>query len=298
MKTVILTLILCLAGGAWSFAGSSRAVIFCGLSGDKEHEEQFVASVKTIRESLTQRYGFSDSNVRVYFGRSEDAAEPTAFETSGICNREDIATAAKWLTKETAAEDRAWVFVIGHSYYDGKTVHFNIPDKDITHQQFCKSFKDLGGNSTFFICTPVSGFYIKGLSKPNRVVITSTEADMETNGSIYHTALAKTLAEFSNDTKFDIDGNGRVSWFDLYVQSTRELSDMYLNNEPPLIATEHPQLDDNGDGRGSELQIDYLTIAQGGRSDARRKRRVRKFSDGKRVASKPVIMKAAKPDKS
>jgi hypothetical protein len=33
-----------------------------------------------------------------------------------------------------------------------------------------------------------------------------------------------------------------------------------------LIATEHGLLDDNGDGRGSELQRDYLSEEEGGRA--------------------------------
>ena len=40
----------------------------------------------------------------------------------------------------------------------------------------------------------------------------------------------------------------------------------YLERE--LLATEHPLLDDNGDGRGTELQIDYLTAEQRGRMKA------------------------------
>jgi len=70
------------------------------------------------------------------------------------------------------------------------------------------------------------------------------------------------------------------------------LSDLYLDNDPPLIATEHPQLDDNGDG--SELQIDYLTVVQGGRSDATRKRIFRKFKDGPVSATIPLTFELSK----
>ena len=95
---------------------------------------------------------------------------------------------------------------------------------------------------------------------------------------------ANALNEIEPDTSFDLDKNGVVSLLDLYIKATQNLADLYLDNDPPLIATEHPQLDDNGDGRGSELQVDYLTIAQGGRSDAKRKRNFRRFKDGQVAA--------------
>ena len=195
------------------------------------------------------------------------------------------------MVSNTKADDSAWVFVIGHSYFDDKKVHLNIPDRDITHKEFCHAFKKLKGKARFFICTPVSGYFIKDLSAKGRIVITSTEPDLETNGSIYHTALAKTLEEIKPDAQFDVDGDGRVSWFDLYVKSTQHLADLYASEETPLIPTEHPQFDDNGDGRGSEVQIDYLTVAQGGRSDQKRKKGIRRFKDGQLAAKLALPLK-------
>ena len=259
---------------------TKRALIVVGLPGDEAHEEQFTEAVVQIRSALTERFGFPSSNIAIYFGRDEETAEPDAFPTDGRGTREEIAEAAKRLVTETAEDDVTWVVTIGHSYYDGRTAYFNIPDRDITHGQFGKAFKQLGGKSTFLLCMPVSGFYIKEMSKPGRVIITSTEADVETNATIFHTAIAKTMTEITTDSAFDLDKDGKVSLFDFYITATRNLSDLYLENDPPLIATEHPQLDDNGDGRGSELQIDYLTIAQGGRSDAKRRRNFRRFKDG------------------
>ena len=290
--TVLAMLRICPANAApdaQRTSGVRRALIVCGLSGDEEHREMFVESVARIHTALTERFGFDATNIRIQFGRSEDEVELDEFPSAGRATREEIAADAKNLVQQTTAQDTAWVFVIGHSYFDGRTVFLNIPDTDLTHHQFTKLFEKLDGKqSVFFICTPVSGFYIKGLSKPNRIVMTSTEADAETNASIYHASLAKTLGEIKLGTGFDLDKNGTVSLLDLYIRSTQNMADAYLRNDPPLIATEHPQLDDNGDGRGSELQIDYLTVEQGGRSDSKRKRNLRKFKDGKVAAAIPL----------
>lgn len=69
------------------------------------------------------------------------------------------------------------------------------------------------------------------------------------------------MTKISKQPGSDLDKDGIVSMLDLYIKATQNLSDLYLKNDPPLIATEHPQLDDNGDGRGSELQVDYLTVS-------------------------------------
>ena len=269
-------------------AAERRALIICGLTGSEEYREQFSDSIRQIRTALIDRMGFEEKQVRVQFGLGEDEEPIEDLPRDGNATREEIAAEAKQLVAAAGDEDTTWVFVVGHAYFDGKSVFLNIPDADITHKQFASLFAKLKGQSAFFISTPVSGFYIRHLAKKNRVVMTSTEADIETNGSIYDMALAKTFSEISTDASFDLDKNGSVTVLDLYIKAAQNLVDLYYENDPPLIPTEHPQIDDDGDGRGSELQIDYLTMEQGGRSDSKRKRRIRKFRDGKLAAMVPL----------
>ncbi len=283
-----------------------RALIISGLPGDEVYEEQFTQSVTEIRTSLIERFGFAEGNIRVQFARpyddDDDVAtqqtskdpkdeEQLSFLIAGNATREEIAAEAKRLRAAVQENDVTWVFVIGQAYYDGRNVFLNVPDTDLNHKQFGSLFAKLKGQSTFFISTPASGFYIKPLSKKNRVVITSASADAETNGSVFHQALARTMTEITSAEESDIDGNGNASVLDLYIKTVQNMTDIYYENETPLIPTEHPLLDDDGDGRGSELQIDYLTMAQGGRSDSKRKRRLRKFKDGKFAAALALSIK-------
>ena len=275
-----------------------RALIICGLPGNEEYKEIFTESVTKIRAALTDRFGFKSENVRVQLGTHEEQPEPKG-SASGRATRKEIFAEAKTLVEKTSANDLAWVFVISHAYFDGKSVFLNVPDTDISHVEFAESFKGLGGkNTAFFICAPVSGYFIKGLSKPGRVVITSSERDYETNGSIFQTHLANALTEISSDPKFDFDNNGKVSLVDLYIKTTRDLVNAYITNDPPLYPTEHPNFDDNGDGKGSELQVNFLTPQQGGRMGS--KRRKRKMSDGQIAAEVPLPFSpnVAKPKNS
>jgi len=65
---------------------------------------------------------------------------------------------------------------------------------------------------------------------------------------------------------------------DLDLTASRRLLLMYA--EDKNIPTEHAQLDDNGDGRGSEVQLDYLEEDRGGRRRAGPPAMVKQGQDG------------------
>ena len=247
-------------------AGTKRALILCGLPGDKAHRKPFAETVEKLRQTLLAKYGFAGPDVHVQFGGPVAEGEgPVLSGVRGQGTREEIEAEAAELRKELKPEDTLWVIVMGHSYYDGKHSHFNIPGPDINEQEFGKLFADLAPREqVFFITIPTSGYYIKPLSAKGRVVISATEADLEVNETIYPMALAEVLASPPAASEFDADHDGNLTLFDLYIAVARNVIERYLKDE--FLPTEHALLDDNGDGRGTELQIDYLTEAQGGRA--------------------------------
>jgi hypothetical protein len=247
-------------------SGTKRALILCGLPGDKAHRKPFAETVEKLRETLIAKYGFAGPHVHVQFGGSIAEGEgPVLSGVRGQATREEIESEAADLRKVVKSEDTVWVIVMGHSYYDGKHSHFNIPGPDINEQEFGKLFADLPAREqVFFITIPTSGYYIKPLSAKGRVVISATEADLEVNETIYPMALAEVLASPPAAAEFDADRDGNLTLFDLYISVARNVVERYIKDE--FLPTEHALLDDNGDGRGTELQIDYLTEAQGGRA--------------------------------
>jgi len=66
--------------------------------------------------------------------------------------------------------------------------------------------------------------------------------------------------------EFDPDGDGRITLLDLYLTVCRGV--LLASAEAKNIPTEHALLDDNGDGRGTEVQLDYLEEELGGRRRA------------------------------
>lgn len=246
-------------------AGTKRALIFCGLSGDAAHHKTFAETVSKLHTGLSQQLGFALSDIQVLFGDEPQEADVELIKSARRATREELEKSVAELREKLRPEDTVWVIVLGHSHYDGKHSWLNLPGPDIQQTDFAKLFADVTAREqVFFITTPTSGFYVKPLSAKGRVVITATEVDWETNETEFPHELARVLSEPPPAKEFDIDQDGRSTLFDLYVTVARTLAQSYLERE--LLATEHPLLDDNGDGRGTEVQIDYLTVDQGGRA--------------------------------
>jgi hypothetical protein len=71
-----------------------------------------------------------------------------------------------------APSDALWVFVLGHGHYDARQSWLNLPGPDISHVEFGQLFAKVAcQEQVFFITTPCSGFFIKQLSQPGRIVI-------------------------------------------------------------------------------------------------------------------------------
>ena len=160
------------------------------------------------------------------------------------------------------------MFLVGHAYFDGRLSHFNIAGPDLAQEEFARLFADLPAREAVFWCTqPASGFYLRPLSGEGRVVITATEADREVNETTFATHLADLLAEPPTIDRLDADGDARISLLDVYLETSRRVAEAYAADN--ALPTEHAQLEDTGDGRGRELQKDYLPEEFGGTSSPR-----------------------------
>ena len=246
--------------------GTRRALLVCGLSGDAAHHKAFSETVAKAHAILTTKLGVAPSDAEVLFGDEPDAADAEPIKSAPRATREEFETRVQGLRDRLRQEDSLWVIVFGHSYYDGKNSWLNLPGPDIHQLDFAKLFAGLPGQQIFILTTPTSGFYVKPLSAKNRVIITSTEADWETNETEFASEFVRLLTSPPAAKELDVDQDGQITLLDVYITVARNLAQSYKDRE--LLATEHALLDDNGDGRGTELQIDFLSTELGGRAKA------------------------------
>jgi hypothetical protein len=236
--------------------GTRRALILCGLPGDDEHRALYAGATEQIVKGLVEQSGFATADVWVRFGNEPKPGDGPALQGSrGLSNRENIAADADALRKISMPDDALWVIVLGHGHFDGRRSHLNLPGSDLTDSAFARLFEGIKANEqVFFITTSASGFFLKPLAARGRVSIAATEADQEVNETLFPLALAEILA--SPPAVSDRDKDGTLSVFELYLAVVANVIGRYVEDE--LIPTEHAQLDDNGDGRGSEPQSVFL----------------------------------------
>ncbi len=249
--------------------GTRRALIACGLPGDDEHRALYAGAVEKIAKALVDRCGFAPADVWVRFGADpKDGDGPAVKGSRGLATRENLLADAEALRVASKPEDGVWVIALGHGHFDGRRSHFNIPGPDLADAAFARPFEGLQAKEqVFFLTTSASGFFLKPLAKAGRVAISATEADQEVNETLFPLALADCLAETPPEA--DRDGDGALSLFELYLAVVADVTRRYVEDE--LIPTEHAQLDDNGDGRGSEVQRTFLPPESGGEAEAPKK---------------------------
>jgi hypothetical protein len=246
-------------------SGAKRALILCGLTGGEERHKAFAENVTKVHTVMTTKLGFAATDVEVLFGDEPQSTDVEPIKSAGRSTREELEKRIQSLRDKLRAEDDLWVVVFGYTYYDGRNSWLNLPGPDLHQADFAKLFAGLPARQqVFVITTPTSGFYIKPLSASNRVVISATEVDWETNETEFAGEFARLLSSPPPAKELDIDSDGQITLFDVYVTIARNLAQSYRDSE--LLATEHSLLDDNGDGRGTELQIDFLTAELGGRA--------------------------------
>jgi hypothetical protein len=247
-------------------AGSRRALILCGLAGDPPHRKLFADSIELLYDGLTTHHGFVSENVTLLWGDEPQETDGPAVKSSGgILSRTTLDTAVQDLAGKMQPEDTLWLFVFGHAHYDGRNSWLNIAEDDIHQGDFGKLFANLKcREQAFFVTTAASGFYLKPLAAPGRIVITATEPDLEVNETLFPRKLCLALGTSPPSYgELDVDRDWKLTLLDAYLFSARETARDYATGM--LLATEHALIDDNGDGRGTELQINYLPEDMGGR---------------------------------
>ncbi|HEV3003717.1 MAG TPA: hypothetical protein VGX78_04620 [Pirellulales bacterium] len=260
-----------------------QALIVCGLPGDVDHRKLFAETVEKLYAGLTTRLGCTPEHTTVLFSdEATDKDGPALRASRGLATREKLAEVVDEAQSSLKPDDALWVFVLGHAHFDGRFSWLNLPGPDMNQVEFGKLFAPIAcREQVFFMTTPVSGFFIKPLAAAGRIVIAATEADAEVNETIFPVGLASALADPPVMQEFDVDGDGRSTLLDVYLWSARATAQEYATGE--LLATEHSLLDDDGDGRGSEVQLDYLNEELGGRLRAGRNRPTPRAGEGARA---------------
>jgi hypothetical protein len=260
IRALIVTLLLASFGRADDSAPAAVAratdrwaLILAGLPGDEAHDAEFRLISNRLRAWLIESLAFPQEQVLVLPDRSIEA------EASPPLTAELIRSTLHSLSEKLPADGTLWFFTLGHGSYDGKRAWFHVAGRD-------PSDLDLAGwlsaircrEQVLWLTHSSSGWMVKALARPERIVIAATAADDEPNETEFPQALVAVSRR--SPTEIPRRTNGRLTVADLYSAVIAEVERRFKADN--RLPTEHAQIDDNGDGQGSEL-IDETTQAEG-----------------------------------
>lgn len=233
-------------GCALTVRAADQVVIIAGKGGTAEFQQRFTGQVSQLYGALLDHQGFRPEQITIL---SEDWVNLP--RQAVACDRESIQQAFAALATQAQASDRLFVILIGHGTDDGTWAKFNIPGRDLRDIDYAEMLNRLPCRYQIVINTaPASAAFIDKLSRTDRVIVTASRSATE----VYTTAFPQFLAEALAQTEeVDLNKDGNVSVLELFDYVRDSVVRFYENAN--RLRPEHPLLDDNGDGNGSETPI-------------------------------------------
>jgi hypothetical protein len=238
---LVTAFVAALALAAPAAAQNVHLMVVVGLAGDPEHAELFQRWASTLVDGATGRLGIPRDQV-VYLS---DQPEKDAKRASGKSTQQEIQRAFSALAKSAKEDDVVFVVLIGHGTFDGKVAKFNLPGPDMTPGDFAPLLKSLPSRHVVFVDTASSsGPFVEDLAGPGRTIVTATRTGAERFATLFGGYFVDAL--FSDSA--DADKNRRISVLEAFDAAKLGVARAY--EQEGIMLTEHPLLDDSGEGKG------------------------------------------------
>ena len=143
-----------------------------------------------------------------------------------------------------------WLVLIGHGTFDGREAMFSAEGPDFDAKQLAGWLKPLKQEVVLIHTASASGGFLRPLSGPNRVIITSTKSPDEVFYARFGEYFAKAIGGLP---EADLDQDKQVSLLEAFRHASKATAIFYENDG--RLATEHALLEDNGDGIGTRSEV-------------------------------------------
>ncbi len=216
-------------------------ILVAGISGDPSLQAEYLKQLRDLRGILENQYHFRREQVFVLFDDVSKDAGLVQYRS----DRENLTKVCHEVASRAQKDDFVFVFLAGHGSFDGMHYKLNLVGPDPTAEELAGMLYAIPAHSFLVVnTTTCSGASLKALSGPGRVVITATKSGNEGN----QTHLSGYFVEALSDNKSDVDKDGRVSILEAFKYAVSRVEEYY--SKEGNLQTEHPLLDDNGDGEG------------------------------------------------
>jgi hypothetical protein len=241
MRWITLLIFMLVAMPTPASAQETHILVVVGLGGNEEYREVFHGWAVNLVAATVEGLGLHRDQV-VYLGERPDDHPQ---EIQGRSTSENITSVLTEMAETTGPEDQILIVFIGHGSGSGEDVKFNLPGPDLTPAGLGVVLDGFPTQTVALVnTTSSSGPFLSALSAPNRVILTATRNAQERNETQFGGFFVEALAQEGSD----LDHDGRISLLEAFQYAQAEVERYY--GDLNLLATEHAQLDDNGDGEG------------------------------------------------
>jgi len=215
-------------------AFADRIIIIVGKGGQPQYTQKFNAYADKLDRALTSQLGYQSSQIVMLRESSGDSASHV---------RRTFAQLAT-----IGPEEQVTVIYFGHGTHDGQWAKLNLTGSDLRDVDLATLLDRLPSRQQIVVHTgAASGPFIQKLSHANRVIITATRGGDENHTTVFPEYFIDALTAGS---EADLDKNGEISLLEVFDYARDRLVRFY--EDAKRLRPEHPLLDDNGDGEGSE----------------------------------------------
>jgi hypothetical protein len=226
MKARLLSLALLTVA---SLRAATFYVTVAGLGGEPDYEQRFAAQAQEIEKLLHASSG--DAKVTTLYGPQATKA--------------NVQNALAQVARDAKPNDAFVLMLIGHGSFDGYDYKINLPGPDLSGIELGALLDRIACTRQLVVnMTSASGGSRAALEKANRVVITATKSGNEKNATVF----ARFWVEALRDPSADTDKNETVSALEAFIYAETKTAQFYETQK--RLATEHPILEDTGQGDG------------------------------------------------
>jgi hypothetical protein len=222
-------------------SGQSYVVVVTGLAGDPQYADTLHRWATSFIEAARESSGVPESHI-LYL------AEPKGRDARirARSTKENVTRELRLLADRSEPDAEIMIVLLGHGSYRNDQSRFNLPGPDLTAEDFAELLALFPTQQMAFVnAASASGEFIPVLSGERRVIVTATKSGFERNQTLFGSFFTAAFAQGGAD----VDKNQHVSILEAFQYARSEVARAY--EQQKRLLTEHAQLDDNGDGRGS-----------------------------------------------